>query len=239
MKRYRLGYDYLFLSKDAFVYKDDLIGGTSINVLFKVFDDKGNEVLFESNELADQKLYFENGNSCYLNELFDCFFDKEIVKKFEPNILLLKESGYSISFEIESYTKDIEKGCMLEPTFIDKDEFMDIMKNNTELFDNSDNKPTQTTTYFTEEVKEFKVLGKKYPKVDPEEKYTLEIVTKIEPVFKYSSCEPVMIDDNISTIEKVREIASTKKNLLQGQQFFLVTKYENKRMAFSGKLYNI
>lgn len=160
MMKYRLGYDHLFLAKKPFDYKGDLIGATSIYVIFKVFDKNKKEILFESEKLKEQKLYFENGNSCYLSEFFDCFFDRENITRFEPNIPLLKESGYSVSFRIESYTKDIENEKMLtlEPTFIDKDEFMDIMKSNIENFDNTDNKPTQSTSYTTEIVtNEFKI----------------------------------------------------------------------------------
>ncbi|WP_276206051.1 hypothetical protein [Bacillus licheniformis] len=39
MKKYRLGYDFLFLPKGGtFSYKDDFIGAMTVNVLFKVFN---------------------------------------------------------------------------------------------------------------------------------------------------------------------------------------------------------
>ncbi|WP_255287363.1 hypothetical protein [Bacillus pseudomycoides] len=150
MKKYRLGYDYLFLPSKSFYYKDDFIGSMSINVMFKVFDDKGNENLFESEELNDQKLYFENGNSCYLTDLIRCSFERVNILNFEPNIKLLKYCDYSLQWEIDSYTKDLDEG-ILEPKLISGDEFMDIMKNNIDLFDNSDNNLAQSTSYFTQE----------------------------------------------------------------------------------------
>uniref|UniRef100_UPI003F496215 hypothetical protein n=1 Tax=Bacillus multifaciens TaxID=3068506 RepID=UPI003F496215 len=150
MKKYRLGYDYLFLASESFSYKDDYIGAMAVNVLFKVFDSEGNEKLFESEELSDQKLYFENGNSCYLTDLIRCSTDRENILNFEPNILLIKQSGYTLQWEIDSYEKDLDEG-ILEPKKISEDEFMDIMKNNIDLFDNIDNYPAQSCSYFTQE----------------------------------------------------------------------------------------
>lgn len=42
---------------------------------------------------------------------------------------------------------------IVEPETISEEEFMDIMKNHIDLFDVSDNYPTQTTSYITREVK--------------------------------------------------------------------------------------
>ncbi|PEK58834.1 hypothetical protein CN593_29310 [Bacillus pseudomycoides] len=151
MKKYRLGYDYLFLASKSFSYKGDYIGSMSVDVFFKVFDGEGNEKLFESEELNDQKLYFENGNSRYLTDLIRCSIDRENILNFEPNILLIQQSGYTLKWEIDSYTKDLDEG-ILEPKIISHDEFMDIIKNNIDLFDNPDNYPAQSTAYFTQEV---------------------------------------------------------------------------------------
>jgi len=152
IKKYRLGYDYLFLPSESFNYKDDFIGSMSVNVIFKVFDGEGNEKLFESEELNDQKLYFGNDNSCYLTNLIRCSFDRENIIHFEPNIQLIQKSGYTLQWEIDFYTKDLDEG-ILEPKLISRDEFMDIMKNNIDLFDNRDNYPAQSTSYFTQEQK--------------------------------------------------------------------------------------
>ncbi|WP_240504005.1 hypothetical protein [Bacillus licheniformis] len=56
-----------------------------------------------------------------------------------------------MKWEIDSYTKDIDKG-ILEPKLITEAEFMDIMKNNMDTFDNSNNRSAQTTAYFTQEL---------------------------------------------------------------------------------------
>lgn len=156
-RKYRIGYDYLFLPKKSFMYKGDLIGATSITILFKILDMEGNEILFETtgNELNEQTLKLKNGEECYLCDLFKCYFDKELFKEsnnfdFVPTIYVVK-SGYSVSFGIHSYTKDIDDG-ILEATEIDRNEFIDIMKNNLDLFDTTDNKPAQSTSYITEEI---------------------------------------------------------------------------------------
>ncbi|PFM65440.1 hypothetical protein COJ48_06215 [Bacillus cereus] len=148
--KYRLGYDRVFLPRESFSYKGDLIGSTSIGILFKIFDDKGNEKLFD---LEEPTLNLKNGESCYVSHLIDCYFDRDTILKIEPDVRLLKESGYaSVQWEIVDYTKDIDKG-IFEPEMISEEEFMDIMKTHIDLFDVSDNYPAQNTSYFTREVK--------------------------------------------------------------------------------------
>ncbi|PAF27355.1 hypothetical protein CHH61_03795 [Shouchella clausii] len=153
MKQYRLGYDFLFLPRKSFKYKNDYIGAMSINVLFNVFNDDGSEKFFESDDgdLRDQTIAFHNGEHSYLFKLIICSFDREEILTFAPNISLLRKSDFSFSWEIESYWKDIDKG-FLEPEKITETEFMDIMKNNKDAFDNSDNHSAQTTSYFTQEI---------------------------------------------------------------------------------------
>ncbi|PGZ34579.1 hypothetical protein COE50_06120 [Bacillus anthracis] len=151
MKKYRLGYDYVFIA-NSFTYKGELFSGVSVNVLFKVFDENGIERLFVANELDEQRLHLKNGHSCYLTDLLNCSFDRKNILNFEPNRSLLENSGYTIQWEIDSYTKDLGVG-FVEPKCVSEEEFMDIMKNHIDLFDCSDNYPTQSCSYFTQEVK--------------------------------------------------------------------------------------
>lgn len=151
VKPYRLGYDYLFLAEQSFSYKEEFIGAMSVNVIFKIFDGKGNEILFESDELKDQGLYLKNGKEYYLFELILCSIDKTERLKFQPNFDLITNMNYTLQFEIVSYTKDIDKGFLLDPMEISKEEFMDILDNNIFRFDIIDNHPAQTTTFFTQE----------------------------------------------------------------------------------------
>lgn len=159
IRKYRLGYDFLFLPNRTFKYKGELIGGTSIMVLFKIYDMDGNEILFETEEekLKEQTLKLKNGEECYLSDLFYCSFDKEKFKEdqtfdFSPTMNVIM-SNCRIAMEIHSYTKDIEvRKVILEPENIDREEFNDIMLNNLERFDVTDNKPAQSCSYIAVEV---------------------------------------------------------------------------------------
>lgn len=161
IRKYRLGYDFLFLPNRTFKYKGELIGGTSIMVLFKIYDMNGNEILFETEgeELKEQTIKLKNGEECYLCDLFYCSFDKEKFKEdqtfdFSPTMNVII-SNCRIAMEIHSYTKDIEvRKVILEPENIDREEFNDIMLNNLERFDVTDNKPAQSCAYIAVEVTE-------------------------------------------------------------------------------------
>ncbi|MCI0767284.1 hypothetical protein [Bacillus sp. TL12] len=149
--KYRLGYDYVFIPNEPFSYKGDVMSSMSVYVLFKVFDEKGQERLFESEGLEDQRLSLKNGESCYLTNLVKCSFDKESIVSFERNHSLLENSGYTIQWEIDAYSKDVGVG-FAEAQEISPEEFMDIMTQYLDLFDNTDNYPAQSTSYFTEKV---------------------------------------------------------------------------------------
>ena len=159
IRKYRLGYDFLFLPNRTFKYKGELIGGTSITVLFKIYDIDGNEILFETEEeeLKEQTLKLKNGEECYLCDLFYCSFDKEKFKEdqtfdFRPTMNVIM-SNCRIAMDIHSYTKDIEvRRVILEPENIDREEFNDIMLNNLERFDVTDNKSAQSCSYIAVEV---------------------------------------------------------------------------------------
>ncbi|HFD2048863.1 TPA: hypothetical protein ACF2C9_002791 [Clostridium perfringens] len=161
IRKYRLGYDFLFLPNRTFKYKGELIGGTSIMVLFKIYDMNGNEILFETEgeELKEQTIKLKNGEECYLCDLFYCSFDKEKFKEdqtfdFSPTMNVIM-SNCRIAMEIHSYTKDIEvRKVILEPENVDREEFNDIMLNNLERFDVTDNKPAQSCSYIAVEVTE-------------------------------------------------------------------------------------
>ncbi|MED4700533.1 hypothetical protein P9436_15840 [Lysinibacillus capsici] len=256
MKKYRLGYDYVFLADTPFMYKGVNIGATSVNVLFKVFDTKGNEKLFESeNELNEQKIDFGNGNSCYLFEFIRCFIDTENVLNFEPNIKLLREFGcsYTLQWEKTSYTKDILINGVLNPEDVSEVEFMELMKNNMELFDIRDNYPAQTTSFFTQEIimlHDYKLknvpvnygLGKeetvsKYRYEYNGEKYLVEVVLDIGNMIEVAVFE---LDDNTikyvgDTGENVFFVFNTMTVLVKDLQSY-VNKWieEHKELIFHG-----
>ncbi|KIQ91327.1 hypothetical protein RW25_06015 [Bacillus sp. L_1B0_8] len=151
MVKYRLGYDYVFIPNEPIAYKGEDVSSMSVYVLFQVFDENGQERLFESEELEDQRLSLKNGESCYLTNLVRCSFDKETILSFERNQSVLKDSGYTIEWTIDSYSKDVGIG-FAEAQEISKEEWMDMMVQYRELFDNRDNESAQSVAYFTEEV---------------------------------------------------------------------------------------
>lgn len=154
MKKYRLGYDFLFLPKNSFSYKNDFIGSMAVYVLFKVFNGDGQEIIFESDEFfIEQKLHFD-GDSFHLHNLVNCSFDRENILNFEPNNTLLNKfkDKLHLQWEVYGYTKDIDNDVLV-PKSITEAEFMDIMQNNLDTFDNDNNRSAQTTTFFIQELK--------------------------------------------------------------------------------------
>ncbi|OUB41260.1 hypothetical protein [Bacillus thuringiensis] len=151
MVKYRLGYDYVFIPNEPIVYKGEDVSSMSVDVLFQVFDESGQERLFEGKELTDQRLLLKNGSSCYLTELVRCSFDKETILSFERNQRLLEGSGYTIEWTIDSYAKAVGIGYS-EAQEMSKEEWMGLMRGYRELFDNRDNDSAQSCAYFTEKV---------------------------------------------------------------------------------------
>ncbi|OTW46866.1 hypothetical protein BK703_33200 [Bacillus thuringiensis serovar silo] len=151
MMKYRLGYDYVFIPSQPIIYKEEDISSMSVHVLFQVFDENGQERLFEDQELTEQRLFLKNGESCYLTDIVRCSFDKETILSFERNQRLLEDSGYTVNWRIDAYFKDI--GIVYaKGQEISKEEWMNMMVHYRELFDNRDNYSAQSCAYFTEKV---------------------------------------------------------------------------------------
>lgn len=153
MKKYRLGYSYLFLSTNELTYNDEKIGALTINVVFKVYGKSGEELLY--NDTNDHAVYILSDRKVYACNLFRCsVLNKENLFEFIPQPEFLKPLG-NVSFEIVDYTKELvtkENPYTLSPTYISKEEFEDIFRNNFESFDTTNNKSAQVTSYFTQEV---------------------------------------------------------------------------------------
>lgn len=153
--RYCLGYDFVFLARKPFLYKNENIGSLSLDVLFHVFDKKGNEVFFQNeDECIDQPLFKrkdENGElkNIYLCDLVQCSYDEE--DDFTFNLMSsMKGFPYAqLTFEVVRFYKDRVNGCMYYPTEISEAEFRTIIKEHPKNFKNSNNISAQTTAYFT------------------------------------------------------------------------------------------
>lgn len=153
MKKYRIGYSYLFLA-DRFMYKGDDIGALTINVVFKVHDKNGKELLYSDTD--DCFVYMSDSNKkVYACDLFRCgVSDKDNLFELIPQSELLKPLG-NVSYEIVGYTKELvsrDSPYFLSPEYISKEEFEDIFRNNFERFDTTNNKSAQVPSYFTQEV---------------------------------------------------------------------------------------
>lgn len=91
----------------------------------------------------------------YVCDLFRCSVsDKNNLFELIPQYELLKPLG-NVFFEIVGYTKELvsrDNPYFLSPTYISKEEFEDIFRNNFERFDTTNNKSAQVPSYFTQEV---------------------------------------------------------------------------------------
>lgn len=146
----RIAYDQLFLARPAFSYKNEIIGGLSVYLKYEIFSfQTGKEIFLEGKDLL---LLDKKNNVLYIQDFIKCSFDEKELVKIIIQEKELEERGYKIKVLIDSYTKDIDYG-FLESIFVEKEEFFDILKNNKKYFDNKDNKPTQSTSYYLIEEK--------------------------------------------------------------------------------------
>ncbi|MGR5969855.1 hypothetical protein ACT7C1_24520 [Bacillus paranthracis] len=100
MVKYRLGYDYVFIPNEPIVTKGEDVSSMSVHVLFQVFDENGQERLFEGSGIDRATSFLKKmGQSCYLTDLVRCSFDKETILSFERNQRLLEGSGYTVELE--------------------------------------------------------------------------------------------------------------------------------------------
>lgn len=155
MKKYRIAYDCLFLPNDlgnGIYYKNEKITDIAIYMIFKVIDKStGEEVYFKHEDLTEQKLEYAENKYCYVSDFYKCVIDEDEIFKMIPNEKLLKESNYIVLYEIGDCFKWLGSH---NPVLIKYEEFIDILKNNLSEFNNSDNKPTQSTTYYVVEINE-------------------------------------------------------------------------------------
>lgn len=152
MKKFRKGYEFTFLPKGgSFNYNNELIGAMSLGVVYKLFNVDGQETLFTESEANEYGLIHSEDGSYPINALLKVSFDRENILKFTPNKTLLDEANLQLQWEINYYDKDIGNGFLVgkEST---EEEFMDIMKNNIERFDNPDNYPASSDSFFMKEI---------------------------------------------------------------------------------------
>lgn len=154
MKKYRLGYSYLFLADKTILNGDnEKIVSLSVDVVFKVYGKDGEELLCSN---TDERAVCDVVNrKVYACDLFRCSVaNKKNLYELIPQPELLNLFG-NVDFEVVGYTKELlikADSCMSTSIRISKEEFEDIFRNNFESFDTANNKSAQVPAYFTQEV---------------------------------------------------------------------------------------
>lgn len=151
-KHYKLSYDRHLLIKDGGIeYSGEYIVGVSVFFEIAVLKD-GKEVLFsvdENEEPCEQYLDCGKNNPMYeqwLSYVFSFYVDPATENGYRIELTeIAKNSGYEFKLTPESAFKWV--GSWSNPVAIPCEEFFDILKNNLNAFDRSDNKPAQNTSY--------------------------------------------------------------------------------------------
>ena len=177
-KKYRLGYDQVFLAHPSIKLGNELLAGLSITIKYKLFDLNTNlEIPFPDKDqpigkgvkyISKDGKYAEIGDY-YMSNFLKCSFDKDYegyVKFEEINKEKLEQMGYRLEYEISSYDKDVytNDSCICsESENISKEEFYKILSENIKNFDNIDNtRGTQSCSYVTYLIEENEEDMKKY-----------------------------------------------------------------------------
>ena len=140
---YRLGYDKVFIPTGLeFEYKGEIIQDLTVFFVYKVIDKRtGKEVLFSKDHYSSDDI---EGHS--LNDFFRCEYNAESDCRY---VMIPTElhanSNYEVTYIKEEYSKCVNR----ESENISREEFIDIITSNEKLFDNGNNKPTQTLAFAT------------------------------------------------------------------------------------------
>lgn len=136
MKKYRIEYQALFLpnSLEGFEYNGEKIDGLALYFEYRYYDVKtGNEVFWKKDEEPTRA--------------YDCYVNKENGYK----MVHLNNCIYNVTYK--------PSDCFLyladksDPRLISFEEALSILKSNYNKWDNSDNRPTQCTSYCSVEVR--------------------------------------------------------------------------------------
>lgn len=117
MKKYRLGYDRVFLAHPFIKIENEVIAGLSIFIKYKLFDinsdleipfsDKDQAIGIGAKYISEDEKYVELDNF-YMNNFIKCYFDKDYqgyIKIEEINKEKLEQWGYRLEYEISAITK--------------------------------------------------------------------------------------------------------------------------------------
>lgn len=130
MKQYRIMYEALFLPRpiEGFEYKGKHIEALVLYFLYRYFDSKtGKEIFFNQAEQPVRE--------------FNCSIDKENLYQMTP----LHRTDCKVTYKL--YECYVHSRLEQKPEMISCEDALDILKENYQLWDNSNNKPTQCTSY--------------------------------------------------------------------------------------------
>jgi len=193
-KKYRLGYDRVFLAHPAIKRENEILAGLSITIKYKLFDLNTNlEIVFPDKDqsigkgvkyISEDGKYAEIGDY-YMSNFLKCSFDKDYegyIRLEEINKEKLKQMGYRLEYERSSYDKDVytDDNCIFsESKNISKEEFYKILNENISNFDNIDNtlgaQSCSYVTYLIEYVIEVVVVSNQKRFYLTEGSYTTDI----------------------------------------------------------------
>lgn len=146
MMKYKIGYQYLFLSSNTLTDSDsdDMIDCLSIDVLF--------DNIFEAEEPTEKAILTNDGKEHYLSDLVYCFVNKDNTLSLKvQRELFQKLTKPSLSFRVVGYFKEkVGSYGELVPVSIEQEEFENLLS--TGQFNNSTNNPAQVPSYFIEKI---------------------------------------------------------------------------------------
>ena len=154
MKKYRLNYDKLFIAKGGikgFKYKGEIIEALHIYFEYQVLDETGHEKFFTCSDDEEMTEQLIDGHC--LNSFYKCCFDRDSKCGYTMTPTEIAEkSDFNVIYNVDCCFKVLRDEAY--PTLISYEEFCDILLNNAEHLDISDNKPTQSVSYGANEIKE-------------------------------------------------------------------------------------
>lgn len=145
MKRYRICYDKMIVAHGELKINGHLCGGLAAYLEYQVFDKStGDEIFFtcgDDEEPSEQKVCEH-----YLNDFYDLAYDKDSGFTIIPAEELKNLKDCEVKYRLSMFAKsiDINDNGLYEDVSISEEQFIKILKENRESFDNADNNYAQS-----------------------------------------------------------------------------------------------
>ncbi|MCR5021556.1 hypothetical protein [Ruminococcus sp.] len=142
MKRYRICYDKMLITKGDLRINGELYGGVAAYLEYQVFDKAtGEEIFFTcgDDEEPSEKKVCEH----YLNDFFDLAYDKDNGFTIIPAGELKELNDCEVKYRLSMFAKSIDINGCLEDIPISEETFVNILKDNPASFGTADNNYAQ------------------------------------------------------------------------------------------------